>query len=188
MLRKFTLDDVCETILAVPANVAIFSVEPDDRFVIRAMSPALISLYNTTREYVEGLEVQDFRFPEETRRRLRQTYITCRDSGTQITQDEELPVADGPSVWTSRTVTPLLDAEDETVALISTVVDITELVRARRTLLRKLSATASGFVTICAWCRNIEQEDSWVPLDHYVSDFSEPAELLCPECQKSQSN
>lgn len=188
MLSKFTLNDVCETIVAIPANIAIFSVEPEDRFIIRAMSPELISLYNTTREYVEGLEVQDFSFPEDTKRRLRQTYIKCRDSGRQVTQDEELPVASDLSVWTSRTVTPLLDATDQTVALISTVVDITDLVNARRTLVRKLSATASGFVTICAWCRNIKQEDSWVSLDRYVSDFSEPDEFLCSECQKSQNH
>ena len=186
-LHKFTLADVCETIVAVPANVAVFSVEPDDCFVIRAMSPALASLYNTTPEDAEGIEVQDFKYPEETIRRLRQTYIRCRDSGTEVTQDEELPVADGPPVWTNRTVTPLLNDNGEVIALISTVLDITDLVKARKKLVRTLSATAAGFVTICAWCRNIQEDNSWISLDEYVSEFSEPDKALCPECQANLS-
>lgn len=187
MLSKFTLADVCETIVAVPANVAVFSVEANNRFVIRAMSPALASLYNTTQEKVAGVEVEDFNYPDETKQRLRLTYMRCRDLGSQVTQDEELPVADGPPIWTSRTVTPLLNTEGEVVALISTVVDITDLVKARRTLVRTLSSTASGFVTICAWCRSIEEDNSWVPLDEYVSEFAEADESTCPECQASHN-
>lgn len=185
MLTKFTLDDVCETLRASPASVAVFSVEPEDRFVIRVMSPALEALYGVPPGGADGLEVDQFRFDDDTRRRLKETYRKCRDSGVAVTMDEEIRRPDGSRVWTSRTVVPLIDASGRVVALVSTVIDVTELVATRRALMRTLSATAAGLVTICAWCSKVKEDDVWTALDAYVARQSDPDAVLCPRCQKS---
>ncbi|MEX0962651.1 MAG: PAS domain-containing protein [Pseudohongiellaceae bacterium] len=183
MQPDFNLDDVCETILAIPANIAVFKVESNDRFVIMGMSSSLETLYESPPGAGVGAEVDDFRFDIKTRRRLRDIYIKCRDSGSEAVMEEVLPKLDSSQVWTSRTVVPLFDVDGDVTALVSTVSDITELVMTRKTLVRTLSTTASGFVTICAWCRKIRENDQWTPLDKYIRDHSESDEVVCPDCQ-----
>lgn len=97
--------------------------------------------------------------------------------------EEELVKPGGFRVWTSRTIVPVLDPKGTVVALISTVNDISELVTKRRVLVRTLSAMASGFETICAWCRKIREDDAWITLDQYVKDHSDSDISVCPECQ-----
>lgn len=183
MPAELNIADVCETILSVPANIAVFDVEPDDRFVIRAISPGLASLYGIKPDEVIGLDVSEFKYEVKTRRRLRDAYIKSRDTAAQVTLEEELPNPDGSRFWTSRTIIPLAAANGEIVALISTVIDITELVTSRKALVRTLSAAASDFVMICAWCRNVKDDQTWTPLDQYVKKHSESDVVLCPECK-----
>lgn len=188
MLTDFTLDDVCETIETFPANIAIFDVEPGDRFVIRSMSHSLEILYGIEPGAAKGIPLEQFTFDDETKARLKTTYIRCRDTRMQVTMDEEIPRPDGSSVWTSRTVVPLMDDAGDVVALISTVIDITELVKVRSALVRTLSVAATGFVTICAWCRNIKDEREWVPLEKYVNDHPGSGIVVCPECASHRSS
>lgn len=184
MLNQFSLDDVCETVLAFPANLAVFQVCPGDRFVIRAMSQELLALYKTSAEIAIGMEVDEMSFTEQARRRLKQAYMECRDTRSTVTMDEELTRPDGFRVWTNRTVVPVMDADGAVVALISTVTDISELVVKRRALVRSLSTMASGFETICAWCRKISEGEEWISLEQYVEDHADSDVSLCPECQR----
>ena len=187
MLSKFTLNDVCESLLSIPANIAIFRVAPDDQFIILGMSPSLEALYGVGPGGAIGQEVANFRFDEAVRNRLRANYINCRDSRATVSFEEELTNRDGSRFWTSRTVTPLFDADEQVVALVATVFDITELVSKRRMLIRTLSTTASGFVTLCAWCRKVEEGDSWTPLEEYVKQLPDSDIVLCPNCRAAGS-
>ncbi|MBD3660963.1 MAG: hypothetical protein HUJ11_02015, partial [Arenibacter algicola] len=87
MLSKFTLDDVCESLAAIPANIAVFKVEPDDQFVIMKMSPMLEALYGVERDSAIGTAVDEFDFDEALRRRLKSTYTKCRDSCLPLTTE-----------------------------------------------------------------------------------------------------
>jgi|GEM_PF-3373912 len=181
----FTLEDVCDTISALPLNAAVFGVEPDDRFVILAMSPSLQQMYGVRDGVSLGKAVDEFAFSESTRRRLKAAYKKCRDVKAEVTLDEEIQSMDGSRLWTSRTIVPLIDEQGEVIALVSTVMDITDLVRTRRALVRSLSATASGFVTICAWCRNVKDKGDWIALDNYVAEHSDADVVLCPDCRST---
>lgn len=187
MLNKFSLDDVCETVVAFPTNVAVFKVEANDRFVLRAMSPGLIDLYKTSAEVAIGMEVDEFRFDAATRTRLRGAYMECWDSLAEVIMEEELVKPGGFRVFTSRTIVPVLDPDGAAVALISTVNDISELVTKRRVLVRTLSAMASGFETICAWCRKIRNDDAWITLDQYVKDHKDSDSTVCPQCRNRKN-
>jgi len=186
-MSTFSLKDFYETILAVPANVAVLKVEPNDRFVIMAMSPGLETLYKLEPGESIGLEVDEFKYSRTTRRNLKETYSNCRDSRTAVTMEEELPTPGGDWIWTSRTVAPLFDDNGKVIAVISTVIDITELVMTRKAMADSLSAVASGFVTICAWCQNVKESDSWTALDDYVKDNTQSNFGLCPQCAAAQS-
>jgi len=186
-MSAFTLKDFYETVLAVPANVAVLRVEENDRFVIMAMSPGLESLYKIEPGANIGLEVDDFKYSKTTRRNLKQTYINCRDSRTAVTMEEELPTPVGDWIWTSRTVAPLFDDEGKVIAVISTVVDISELVLARRALSESMSAVASGYVNICSWCHNIKENDAWTSLDDYVKGMEQMNSESCPSCESKGS-
>lgn len=186
-MSTFSLEDFCETVLAVPANVAVLRVEPKDRFVVAAMSPGLESLYKLEPGDSIGMEVDDFKYRRTTRRNLKEAYINCRDSRSAVIMEEELPTPIGDWIWTSRTVAPLFDDNGDVIAVISTVIDITELAMTRKAMADSLSAVASGFVTICAWCQNIKESSSWTPLDDYVKDHTQSRFGLCPSCDAAET-
>lgn len=186
-MNDFSLEDFCDTVLAVPANVAVLRAEDNDRFVVMAMSPGLNSLYKLQPGDSIGLEVDEFKYNSSIRRKLKETYIECRDSRTAVTMEEELPTPGGSWIWTSRTVAPLFDDGGKVIAVTSTVIDITELVHTRKAMANSLSAVASGFVTICAWCQNVKESSSWTPLDDYVKDHTQSNFGLCPSCAATKT-
>lgn len=165
-----------------PANVAVFRVEPDDRFVLQVMSPALEALYGVPAGAGVGASVDDFQFEERTRRGLKRAYIKCRDTKAVVTMEEEIRHLDGTSVWTSRTIVPLFDKDRNAIALVSTVVDITDLVSTRRAMERSLAAVASGFTTIRAWCRRIKDREEWISLEDYLGARPDSDVVVCPDC------
>lgn len=186
-MSAFALEDFCETVLAVPANVAVLRAEANDCFVVAGMSPGLESLYKLEPGDSIGMEVDDFKYGRTTRRKLKEAYVRCRDSRTAVTMEEELPTPVGDWIWTSRTVAPLFDDSGAVIAVVSTVIDITELVMTRKAMAESLSAVASGFVTICAWCQNVKESSSWTPLDDYVRDHTQSGFSLCPSCSTAKT-
>jgi hypothetical protein len=43
-----------------------------------------------------------------------------------------------------------------------------------------------GFLPVCAWCKKINHEEQWVPLEKYFSDgfHTETTHGMCPECAR----
>lgn len=41
-----------------------------------------------------------------------------------------------------------------------------------------------GFVRVCAWCRKIDRDDKWIPLEQYFSEGfnTKTTHGMCPEC------
>ncbi len=41
-----------------------------------------------------------------------------------------------------------------------------------------------GFLRVCSWCRKINRDDQWVPLEQYFSEGfkTETSHGMCPEC------
>jgi CRP-like cAMP-binding protein len=61
------------------------------------------------------------------------------------------------------------------------------LSRRIRAIEKTLKNTIGTFLPICANCKKIRQsDDSWTPIDKYISDHSETefSHLICPECSK----
>ena len=42
-----------------------------------------------------------------------------------------------------------------------------------------------GFLRVCSWCRNIDHDGEWIPIEQYFSkSFNiKPSHAICPECQ-----
>lgn len=186
MLSRFTLDDVCETLVAFPASVAVFVEAPGDRFLVRAVSVALEGLLGATLDRGSRPEIDDLPFDDGVRGRFRAACIRCRDTRAEVTVDDEVTGAHGARLCTSTTVVPLLAPSGEVRALIATIVDITDLVVAREALVRRLASTASGFTTVCAWCRSIREDDVWIPLDRYLGEHPESDIVLCADCRSAE--
>ena len=182
MLADLALNDIIETIDAIPAGVAILDVEPNDVFRLVAMNEAMASLYQVDREESIGRDVGAFRFQDSVRASLHELYIKARDWQEAVVSENKVLKDDDSTVWTSRTIVPMIEA-GETRALMITVTDISEVVRTRAALEQSLSALAGGFFTICAWCKSIRGEDRWLPLEEFVSgNEKNMRQVICTEC------
>jgi hypothetical protein len=66
-----------------------------------------------------------------------------------------------------------------------TSIDVTELVVTEKRLDQALTRTLSGFVAICAECKDIKSEKNWVSIEQFASvkmDYHEFSHGLCPKC------
>jgi hypothetical protein len=68
-----------------------------------------------------------------------------------------------------------------------TSLDITELIEIQSHLENALTKALSGFVTICASCKNIKNKEEWQPIEKYVSeqmDYNSFSHGMCDGCIK----
>ncbi len=183
MKLEFNDEDLRETINSLPMSVLLIRVEPGNRFVLRAINNAAKALFQTDAA-PEGRPVQEWNFSQEIRDRMQRNMTRCATSREVVVVENQIPLRDGTSVWSSNTMVPITDATGTVTGLFATAVDITELVNLRRAPERELASLASGFVTMCAWCNSIQEEDRWVSVDEYLiaHPMGETDTVVCPTC------
>ena len=94
--------------------------------------------------------------------------------------------AEGETRWGRHTIAPIFDPDRVRVEqLMVTSIDVTELVITEKRLDKALTRTLSGFVAICAECKDIKSGNDWVSIEQFASakmDFHEFSHGLCPKC------
>ena len=181
-------DDLQDTIDSLPIGVVYLVVEEDGRFTVGAINDAAKSLFLTDEDPI-GRSIEDWKFPQEVRTRIQQNCAACVASGESLGRENPFPLRDGSVVWSSNTVVPVKDNAGEVTGLFITTVDITELVNLRRVRERELTSLASGFVTICAWCNSIREDERWVEVNEYLVTHpsSDLHMVVCEDCETKTS-
>jgi hypothetical protein len=84
------------------------------------------------------------------------------------------------------TLTPILDETDVVRRIMGTVVDISELVEARRRLDHALTRLIRGFIPICMHCKSVRDGEEWAPVEEFVARRSAASfsHALCPDCEE----
>ena len=188
MILEISDTDLLETINSLPMGVVILRIEPDNRFVLRAINDAAKAFFQTDEDPI-GRTIQEWKFRPEILERMQGNCERCVTTTQVIVVENQFPVRDGTSIWSSNTVVPITDVTGNVTGLFVTTIDITELVVARRARERELASLASGFVTMCAWCNSIKEEGRWVAVDEYLivhpTDKADP--VVCPTCSATSS-
>lgn len=181
------IDDVVETILALPTAGGVFSVERDGQFQLAALNERARVLFQTRRDDPAGLSARELRFSPNAAASVQAMAEQCLESRQTETFEETFVLRDGSTVHIGTTWVPIL-ANQEPPLLIFTCSDITESVNVRMRHARELSFFASGFVQTCAWCGNVQTDDGWVSAPEYVDTFGEPpSRTRCPDCRRRKA-
>jgi PAS domain S-box-containing protein len=175
--------DLLDTINSLPTGIVMLNVEPGYRFTLRAINSAARAQFQTDDNPV-GRAIQEWKFPQEILDRMQFNCARCVSTKQAITTERDFKLRDGQTVWSSNTVVPVTNDDDDVTGLFVTTVDITELVELRIAKEKELTALASGFVKICAWCNSVQEADRWVTVDEYLISHptSETNQSLCPNC------
>ncbi|MBU0479651.1 MAG: PAS domain-containing protein [Proteobacteria bacterium] len=90
---------------------------------------------------------------------------------------------------------PIRNSSGELVGVIETLQDITDKKSAeeeKEALILKLqhiiaeTSAISGFVSICSSCKDIREENKWIPVEKYIMDRTEAkfTHSICPGCAR----
>ena len=107
----------------------------------------------------------------------------------QISTENRHDFPDGSYRWGRHTFVPSFDDSGEVCQITVTSIEITELKKTQDKLENALTRVLSGFVTICATCKNIKEDsDQWVGVEHYLSNDANDVQFshgYCPKCYES---
>lgn len=115
-------------------------------------------------------------------------YRTCIETKAAVTLEVEHIRPDGDLRWGRHTIAPALGDCGSVSHLIVTSIDVTEQKLSQQHLEDALTTSLSGFVPICAECKNIKSEEKWIPIDTYAAEklnYLGFSHGLCPTCVKS---
>ncbi len=180
-------EDWGDTINSMPVGMLLLGAEKNHRFIVRAINDTARLLFQTVADPV-GLSIQDWQFNDEILERMQRNCEACVASNEAGTIENPFVLKDGSIVWSNTTVVPIKSHDNTVTALLVTTVNVTELVNVRRARERELALLASGYVTLCAWCNSIRENDQWISVDEYLiaqpeSHAESHAEkLICPDC------
>jgi PAS domain S-box-containing protein len=87
--------------------------------------------------------------------------------------------------WVHTTMTPLIDEAQNVTRIMSTIVDVTDLKRSEDELVDVLTSVLGGFISICAACKKVrDEDDTWHPVEGYFGKRSGArfSHSMCPDC------
>ncbi len=178
---------------AIGAPVYLVDVDPGGCFVGLGMNSLAEEYLGVSNEVFRGRDQEDFTGLSDSQRvraqRAVSDYRRCVELGSQITDEAEIKLDDGTSWWGRHTCIPILSESGEVRRLMITSFDITELKKTQESLENALTRLLSGFVTICATCKDIKEDsDQWMPVEHYLSSDTNDVQFshgYCPKCYES---
>ncbi len=192
MLFGETYEETMAMVNAIGAPVYVVDVEPSGNFMFLGGN-------SLAEEYFEdlgarGRDVEDLAGLSDLLRSRRKRWLRyfrrCVEVGSQIVMEAEMmELEDGTLRWGRHTCVPIFGESGEIRRLMITSLDITELKETQERLETALTRVLSGFVTICATCKNIKEDsDQWVGVEHYLSSEANDVQFshgYCPKCYES---
>jgi PAS domain S-box-containing protein len=139
-----------------------------------------------------GKKINPYQGKDDARRarRLRtiEAYQACVDTKTVATLEVQHIRSDGEVRWGRHTMAPAIGDGGSVSHIIVTSIDVTEIRKSQQLLEDALTTSLSGFVPICAACKNIKSDDNWIPIDTYAAEkfnYLGFSHGLCPTCVTS---
>jgi PAS domain S-box-containing protein len=130
----------------VPDYLIVLNIEPDDRFVVADINPALAKALSVSADLVRGRSIAEL-LPGAAGERLINHYRRVRAAGHPVTtRDEFAQLPDGPRVWES-ILAPVRNSDGVTDRLIGSVRDITDRVRGEERMREAQRMEAIGQLT-----------------------------------------
>lgn len=139
-----------------------------------------------------GKQIKPYQGKDDGRRARRirtiEAYHACIETKLAVTLEVEHVRPDGELRWGRHTIAPALGDEGSASHIIVTSIDVTDMKKAQQHLEDALTTSLSGFMPICAACKNIKSDDNWIPIDTYAAEklnYLGFSHGLCPTCVKS---
>ncbi len=175
------------------APMVIIDVGPDERFTFRFFNSSAEQFFDLKNDEMAGRDVDDFEGVDEYGIVIRKSIITLgkRCVATKMPLSvEQTFQRPGRHRWARLMIVPVFNAAGEVKQIMTTVLDITELVETQKRLEEALTQTLSGFVTICAYCKNIkDDEQQWQSIEKYAAkhmNIHQVSHGMCPTCYERE--
>ena len=179
--------DINDTIKDMDVAVAMLRVEAGPTFVLAAINSAMKTLLQTD-ENPMGRSMLEFKFVGiAVLRELQQFAEDCFTDKCTKSFERFVTLRKGQQIWMSYSMIPMI-RHGESVAIMVTVRDVTDLIAVRRHKQLQFTEIANRFFRVCAWCGSVAGEDNeWSPVRDYIKHFPSHDLLtrLCPDCRGS---
>lgn len=178
---------ILEILDSIGAPITLTDLHADGVFRSFAMNRLAEEFYGVSAKEVVGLSLREMGLrPEGRVERIEARFRECLRNGAPVHFKDHSPVDTRRGRrWVNITLAPLVDETKGLTRIMATILDVTELRRYEEELADALTKVLSGFVSICAACKKIRDEDeNWLPIESYVSGRSRArfSHGMCPEC------
>ncbi len=113
----------------IPDYLLVMNVEPDDRFSVADINPALAKAFGVSRDAVRG-QALDVLFDPRAAQRVMNRYRRVRDSGEPYLYRGHITVPPNDTrIWESM-LAPIIDSEGAVTRIVGAIRDVTEQSRA----------------------------------------------------------
>ena len=190
---KETQHDLLEIMDRTGAPISIVDVTPAGRFILRKINKAAEEYFGLEPDQYIGDSVGDLnRISKQDVSLLQRASDGCRccvEARETIVKEFSRDFPDGSFRWGRHTFVPIFSVDGEVHRIMVTSIDITELKETQDKLENALTRVLSGFVTICATCKDIKEDpDKWVRVEHYLDNDANDVKFshaYCPKCYES---
>ena len=184
---------VMAMINAIGAPVSVVAVNSAGRFIGLGMNSLAEEFIGISNESFKGRDLENFAGISNIRRSIAQRTVSnfrqCIELRSPIVGETKTELEDGASVWGRHTIIPIFNKFGKICRLMSTSINITELKKTQEKLENALTRVLSGFVTICATCKDIkENSDQWVRVERYLDNDVNNVQFshgYCLKCYES---
>ncbi|HUF75699.1 MAG TPA: PAS domain S-box protein [Longimicrobiales bacterium] len=172
---------------SIGAPITLTDLHEDGSFRVFLMNRLAEAFYGVSAGDLVGLSLREMGLrPVGRLERIEERFRECIASGSSVHFRDHSPVDTRQGRrWVNITMTPLIDEAKGITRIMSTIIDVTELRRYEEELADALTKILSGFVSICAACKKIEDDETgWTPVEGYISKRSGArfTHGMCPEC------
>jgi PAS domain S-box-containing protein len=130
----------------IPDYLLVMNVEPDDRFSVADINPALAKAFGVSRDAVRG-QALDVLFDPRAAQRVMNRYRRVRDSGEPYLYRGHITVPPNDTrIWESM-LAPIIDSEGAVTRIVGAIRDVTEQSRAETRLRESQRMEAIGQLT-----------------------------------------
>jgi PAS domain S-box-containing protein len=130
----------------IPDYLLVMNVEPDDRFSVADINPALAKAFGVARDEVRG-KTLDVLFDPRAAGRVMNRYRRVRDSGEPYLYRGHITVPpNNTRIWESM-LAPIIDPEGAVTRIVGAIRDVTEQTRAETRLRESQRMEAIGQLT-----------------------------------------
>ena len=176
----------------VGTAIMILDVSDDGSLHYEFLNQAAERFFGISNEDYAGKLIEHYKGTDTERGKRRgrtiEMYEQCVTNRQSVVFDLQHVLLAGETRWGRHTIAPIFDPDKLRVEqLMVTSIDVTELVATEKRLDQALTRTLSGFVAICAECKDIKSEKNWVSIEQFASakmDYHEFSHGLCPKCVK----